>query len=191
MKKLSVFFGIAALSLILTASVFAQTPTGNARPTRVIKVRTSISPKISRSPQDKTRACQARENAIKIRSEKLTQLAKTMELKFDAIVTRVKDYYTSKLVPSGKTVAGYNDLLDEIGVKKDNVKDAIAKAQTNISKFNCTAGNPKNMLMQFNQDMRMVKSALKDYRTSTKNLIVAVRSSKGQLNRTNPSGKPT
>lgn len=122
------------------------------------------------------RACEARESAIKKRMESLTRMAKNMEEKFDKIANRVEEYYTNKVLPSGKTIANYDTLVAEIQTKKGLVGTALAKAQTDVDAFNCTNGNPKDIFKQFRADMQAVKSALKDYRTAIKNLIVAVHS---------------
>lgn len=136
-----------------------------------------------------TRACQARENAIKNRSTHLTQLATTMETKFDSIASRVENYYTNKIVPSGKSVSNYNTLVSDIQTKKTAVQTALTTAQNNAASFSCASTNPKNQLIQFRDDMQAVKSALKDYRTAIKNLIVAVHSVTGTENSESP--KPT
>lgn len=127
----------------------------------------------------KLRACQARENAIKQRSTRLTQLVATMESKFDAIAKRVEDYYNSKIVPSGKSVANYASLTADIQTKKTAVQTALTTAQNDETGFSCTSGDPKGQMTQFRQDMQAVKEALKDYRISIKNLIVAVHSVTG------------
>lgn len=139
----------------------------------------------------KLRACQARENAIKTRSSHLTQLATTMETKFDAIAVRVETYYTSKVVPSGKTVSNYDTLVADIQTKKAAVSTVLLTAQTDANSFSCTGASPREQLTKFRVDMQAVKSALKDYRTSIKNLIVAVHSVTGTTNKeTTPSASP-
>jgi hypothetical protein len=71
------------------------------------------------------------------------------------------------------------------------VQAALTKTQNDADNFNCT-GNPKDQLMLFREDMQSVKKALKDYRTSIKNLIVAVHSVTGAQNSEHPvSPKPT
>ena len=145
-----------------------------------------------RLTEAKLKACQAREKAIKKRTEQLMKLATTMQEKFDAIAERVKEYYTSKVVPSGKTVANYDSLVADIQFKKEAVQTVLVTAQENAGSFACDGNDPKGQLAQFKDDMRAVKSALKDYRTSIKNLIVAVRSVIGTTERNNPtSPKPT
>ncbi len=136
-----------------------------------------------RASQNKIKACQAKENGIKSRSTHLSDLVKNMEDKFDAIAQRVKDYYTSTVVPSGKTVANYDALLADIQTKKTAVQTALTTAQNDFTGFSCTSGNPKKTLISFRYDMQKVKEALKSYRTSIKNLIVAVHGVAGDENK--------
>jgi hypothetical protein len=113
-------------------------------------------------------------------------MATNMETKFDAIATRVEEYYAS----SGKTVTGYDALLTEITAKKTAVGTALAKAQADAAAFTCEGRDPKWQMTQYRGDMQDVIKALKNYRTSIKNLIVAVRSVTGVTNRANPSNSP-
>lgn len=130
----------------------------------------------------KLKVCQKKEAAIKKRDDQLNKMAETMLTKFADIATRVETYYTSKVVPSGKTVSNYDALVAEIGTKKTAVQTALTKANTDATAFSCTSDNPKGQLTQFRTDMQMVKQALKDYRTAIKNLIVAIRSVTGTTN---------
>ena len=146
----------------------------------------------NRLTEAKLKACQVRENIIKKRAERLGKLAKTIEEKFDAIAKRVEDYYVSKVVPSGKTVANYDSLIADIQTKKGAVQTALTQAQTNAASFSCTSDDPKGQMARFKDDMQAVKSALKDYRTSINDLIVAVRSVTGETERNKAtSPKPT
>ena len=179
---------ILVLFFVLTSSVLAvgkpsdvgaQSVTGQAQAK-------------TRLTEAKLRACQAREDAIKKRASYLTQLATNMESNFDKHTQRVEEYYTSKVVPSGKTVANYDSLVADIQTKKTAVQAALTTAQNDANNFSCAGNDPKAQLTQFRKDMQAVKKALKDYRTSIKNLIVAVRSVTGATERENKgSPKPT
>lgn len=136
--------------------------------------------------EGKLRACQAKENSIKTRAQHLGELAAKMQEKFDAIAARVKEHYTS----SGKTVANYDALVANIAVKKTAVAAALAKAQSGAVAFSCTGNDPKTQMTQYRKDMQDVIKALKDYRTSIKDLIVAVKSITGATQRANPSNSP-
>lgn len=178
--------------IILTPSVLAV-----GRPDEVGRNPTGVQEERRQQAQNrlteaKLRACQAKEKAIKKRTERLGKLATNMQEKFEAIAGRVEEYYTAKVVPSGKTVANYNSLVADIQTKKGTVRTALAQAQGNAASFACSSDDPKGQLAQFKDDMRAVKTALKDYRTSIKNLIVAVRSVTGATERNSTvSPKPT
>ena len=200
MKKLGrlqylISLGLFLLLVVLAPSVFAvgkpdtvgrpETVTG--RPSNVGNSTTGVQEERRQQAQNrlteaKLKVCQAKENAIKKRTEQLTKLATNMQEKFDAIAGRVQEYYTSKVVPSGKTVVNYDSLVADIQAKKGAVQTALTTAQNNAGAFACDGNDPKGQLTQFKDDMRAVKSALKDYRTSIKNLIVAVRSVTGGEN---------
>ncbi len=143
----------------------------------------------ARVTEAKKQSCLSHEASIKQRSESLTNLALNMEEKFDAIALRVEDYYTGKVVPAGKTVTTYNMLIADIATKKAAVQTALTAAQNDANTFSCTVDNPKAQLTQYRRDMQTVKGALKDYRTSIKNLIVAVRGQSKGLDST-PSATP-
>lgn len=173
-KKLPAALIALSLSLVLASSVFAAKPQGVATGSNRIT---------QGSESGSIHACQARENNVKTRMAHLTQLAKMMQEKFDQHVMRVENYYTNKVLPSGKTVANYDSLVGDIQAKKALVQAALTTAQTDVTQFNCSQVNPKAQVTQFKQDMQAVKKALKNYRISIKNLIVSVHSVTGAQNR--------
>lgn len=187
-----ILFGLFLLSVVSAPSVLAVgKPDLTGRPEGVGREEKRQQAQ-TRLTEARLRACQAKENAIKKRTVQLTKLAVTMQEKFDAIAQRVEEYYTTKVVPRGKTVANYDSLVADIQAKKGAVQTVLTIAQSNAENFACDGNDPKGQLSQFKDDMRAVKSALKDYRTSIKNLIVAVHSITGTTERNNPtSPKPT
>lgn len=121
------------------------------------------------------KSCQARESVIKTRMDNLTRLTLNIEDVFNKIAMRVEDFYTNKILPSGKSVPNYDALVSDIAAKKGIADADLAAAQTLESSFSCTTDDPRSLLTQFRLDMQKVKTDLKNYRTSIKNLIVAVR----------------
>ena len=154
-------------SLVLTPAVLAEdNASAAARNTRRQTHLTEV----------KLKVCQNRETAIKKRAENLGRLANSMLEKFAAHAQRVEEFYTTKVVPSGKTVANYDSLVADIQTKKAAVQAGVTQAQGSLGSFDCTGNDPKGQLTQYKSNMLAVKSALKDYRTAIKNLIVAIRS---------------
>jgi len=132
------------------------------------------------------RMCQAREAGIKTRSEHLVQLSQTMIENFDKTVQNVQTYYVTVLIPADKTVPNYDSLTSDIKTRKNAVQEALAKAKTEFSNFSCESDGPKQILSKFRVNMQLVKELLGAYRTSIKNLIVAVHSvSQGKSEQSN------
>jgi hypothetical protein len=163
MRKLLQVFVLVALTFVLAPQVSAQTDT-----------------RMEKRQEAKLRVCQNREAAMKQRFERLNSMADKMLSSFDAKATRVKDYYTDKVIPTGKTVPDYDALVADIDTKKAAVETALTNAKASSDAFSCDAADPKTLLQDYRKSMQEVKSALKDYRTAIKNLIVAIRGVSGQ-----------
>lgn len=137
------------------------------------------------------RSCKAKEALIKNLLDKVVSRVNSALTKFDSITSRVKDYYTNKVVPSGKTVPNYENLVADIQDKKTAAEALLATTQADIGAFSCNSSNPKGQIAKIRGDVKNLKKALKDYRTSVKNLIVAVRSITGTESREDRSPKPS
>lgn len=123
----------------------------------------------------KLKFCEKVESRINKRSVKMVTKAESMITRFDNIAGKVKDYYTNKLLPKGGTIDNYDALVADVAAHEAAVNEAVANAQSGISSFDCDANDPKGRLDNFRVDMKTVITALKDYRTSVINLLVAVR----------------
>lgn len=167
------------LSVLFSLVVFVTSASGQASPSagkrqekKEVRIREILT------------SCEARKAALQKRSESLTNLVTKMATKFDGIVKRVANHYSAKVVPGGKLVSNYDVLLSDIDAKKTVVQSALATAQKDAAKLTCTGVDSKSTakaaFVQFRKDMQSVKSALRDYRTSIKNLIVAVKSVTGE-----------
>ena len=136
----------------------------------------AVNPNATRSNELKMRACEAKEQAVQTRMANVLRMSTNMMEAFDKISMRVEEFYQNRLVANGKTVQNYDTLIETIQTKKDAVQGALEMATEDSGAFSCAADNPKDLLVTFRKDMQAVKNALKDYRTSIKNLIVAVHS---------------
>lgn len=168
MTKTSMLLKTLILSFLLTFFVspaFAVSPNGKG----------AGRPAFVATKSGAARACVARETGVKTRMTQLTQLVTTMETTFDRIAAKVQTYYTDTVLPSGRSVTNYAALVSDIAAKKVLVQNGVDKAKADISSYSCTSGDPKTAMNQFRVNMQSVKTALKNYRTSVRNLIVAVR----------------
>lgn len=137
-------------------------------------------------------ACQMHAADIKNKLSHILTLTANIETVFDTHATQVENYYTTKVVPNGVTVANYSALVGNIATSKAGVTTALATVQTDVVSFSCSASDPRALLTTFKVNMRSVATALQAYRTSIKNLIVAVRSANGKANSKNQlTPKPT
>lgn len=167
--------------LIFVAHTFAQTTTSEtpiktrveARKERIEARKERMQTKLD---ERKLKVCQVKEKVLGNRLSSLTKMTTNMLEKFDKISTRTKEFYENKVVSAGGSVSNYDALVADIDSKKVAVDTALTTAKATSEGFSCDADDPKGALTQFRTDMQAVKSALKDYRTSIKNLIVAVKS---------------
>lgn len=186
MKKAAIA-ALALSLLLLTPSLAMADDNTNASSTPSFRaeVKSDIRGDVNSLRQ---KSCDARMNTIKTRSESLTNRAQRMENTFADIAKRVEDYYTGKLVPAGITVSNYDSLVSDIAAKKAVVDTTLADANSKASSFSCADLTAvKAEVTAYRVAMQKVITALKDYRTSIKNLIVAVRGAAGQLK---PSPSP-
>lgn len=178
MLKRLLILGVLVSLLFLAGPVFAEsTQSGNRSQgfDTANEVRPSPFPTPRRALNEvRLRACQSRENAIQNRMQSLTRLVGTIEKSFDSIATRVENYYTNKVLPDGNTIPNYADLVADIAAKKAVVDIDLPAVQENMNSFGCDGDDPKGAYNEFRLGMQNIKTDLKNYRTSIKNLIVAV-----------------
>lgn len=136
------------------------------------------------------KSCESRMENIKNRSNSLLERSSKMLEKFGSIATRVQDFYTNKVVPAGGTVSNYDALVSDIAAKKVAVEAALSDAKRKAQGFDCSdPSSAKTRVSEYRLAMQNVIKALKDYKTSVKNLIVAVRTA-AKVVKPSPSPSP-
>jgi hypothetical protein len=199
-KKVKVGKPITAVSLSLAflflfTSVVVAVDGSTSLKTRLETLKaqnaTSSASKGTRLDQVKLKVCQNRQAAIKQRSQNLVRRANLIMNRFDRITTRVEQYYTNKLVPKGATIENYDQMVANITAKKAVVQAALTKAETDAKDFSCSSDSPKVQLQAFRQDMLAVIGALKDYKKSVIDLLVAVRTKAKNVKTTTATGSAT
>ncbi|HVA96645.1 MAG TPA: hypothetical protein VND99_03240 [Candidatus Acidoferrales bacterium] len=123
----------------------------------------------------KLTSCQSIQKALTNRSTHLVSLVTQMEEKFTSIAKGVEQYYLTNVVPTGATLSNYDSLVADITTKQNALTPLVAAAQSDATNFSCTSTNPGAQMTQYRTDMQGVLQGLQAYRTSIKNLIVAVR----------------
>jgi hypothetical protein len=135
-------------------------------------------------------ACKAREEAIKNRKKSLLRLATEALKRMDGWVEKLKKFYEGKMVPNGKTVSNYNDLLAEIERTRTEAVASLDKASGLADEFSCNADNPKEVYKEFRLAMQETKTKLFEYRKAIKNLLVAIRKVAGEVAKPTPVASP-
>ncbi len=134
-------------------------------------------------PEVKLKVCQIREKSIdNIMSRIAERGQKQLDL-FTTIATRVETFYTTK----GKTLSNYDALVADVNAKKAAAQAAVDQVKSDKANFKCDGTDPKGAADSFKNDLKLEISALKDYRTSIKNLIVGVKSVQSTTTSSNSS----
>ena len=134
----------------------------------------------ARLEEAKLRVCRLREKNIVNRSNQMIRHANRMVEVFGSIAARIQNYYLTRLVPQGKTLPNYDVLVSDVQTNKNAIAPLLQALQTDISNFKCDGDNPGGQLTQFRTDIQAVIQGLKAYKTSIRNLIVAVASIRGE-----------
>lgn len=123
----------------------------------------------------KLAVCQRRETAIDNIMARIAERGQKQLDLFTTIATRVETFYTDK----GKTLSNYDALVADVNAKKDAAQAAVNQVKADKANFKCDGTDPHGAAAAFKNDLKLEISALKDYRTSIKNLIVGVKSVQG------------
>lgn len=135
----------------------------------------------------KLKACEAREKRIDATMEQMTKRGQTHIAVFTKISDRVQAFYTDK----GRTVENYDALVADVQAKKLAAEQAVSGAQSVGEVFSCASDNPKIASAEFRDAHKAQVAALKEYRTSVKNLIVAVKSAQSTEAKADKAGATT
>jgi len=183
------FAGVAAPSLVFaqgesnSTTVTQDTPTDDSedgtkdRTDMMVHVRKGgraleAKKHMAKLTERKLAMCQKRERVVKqIMNRIVTRGERHLEV-FNKISERVQAFYTDK----GKTLDNYNELVSDVGAKKTNAEAALDAIKADAEAFKCDDNNPKGVGSAFKTDLKAAHQALKEYRTSIKDLLVGVKS---------------
>lgn len=138
---------------------------------RLIPNPTDLAERKQRLSDQKRKICEEKSKNILKRSTQLGALVENMEKKFTAIVNGVKEYYLKK----GLSLSNYAELIAVIEAKKSAIAPLVETTKADVTAFSCTGENPAEQLKKYKIDMEAVLTALHAYRTSIKDLIVAIK----------------
>ncbi|MES2971284.1 MAG: hypothetical protein V4702_03125 [Patescibacteria group bacterium] len=123
----------------------------------------------------KLKACQNREKAITNIMARLADRGTKQLDVFTKISERTQEFYTSK----GKVLSNYDALVAEVNTKKAAAETAVDTIKNTSVEFACDGEDPKGVVSAFKESLKAEITALKDYKTAVKNLIVGVKSVQG------------
>lgn len=121
------------------------------------------------SAANKLRACQNRENAINNIMSRIDIRATNQVNLFSKIASSVEAFSTKQ----GKTVTNYAALVAAITAAKSKALQDLSMLKTN-SHFVCSGAHPREFVLSFQGYLKTAISDLQNFKTTVKNLIVAV-----------------
>ena len=122
----------------------------------------------------KLKACQNREKAVTNIMSRIGDRGQKQVDLFTKIADRTQKFYADK----GLSLSNYDALAADVAAKKTAAEAAVAATKSTTVQFKCDGDNPKGTAEHFKSSMKRQNEALKAYKTSVKNLIVGVKSSK-------------
>lgn len=123
----------------------------------------------------KLRACEKRQSVIANTMKRISDRGQKQIDLFSGIAERTQAFYDKK----GKTLANYDALVADVATKKAAAEEAVAMVASQGADFKCDGTDPKGAVSGFKEHHTHVIVALKEYKTSVKNLIVGVKSVQG------------
>ncbi len=123
----------------------------------------------------KLRACEKRQTAISNIMKRISNRGQKQIDLFSGIAERTQAFYEKK----GKTLSNYDALVADVAAKKESAQDAVAMIAAHGTEFSCDSDDPKGSVTGFREHQQQAIAALKEYKTSVKNLIVGVKSVQG------------
>jgi Sec-independent protein translocase protein TatA len=127
---------------------------------------------IARLEGAKLKACQTREKAVTNIMARIADRGQKQIDVFTKIADRTKAFYQDKNRP----LSNYDALVAEVNATQEAAVAANAVVKNVSINFACEGDNPKAVAGSFKDLVKTQNTALKEYRTAVKNLIVGVKS---------------
>jgi len=124
--------------------------------------------------QTKSQACLGLENAIMTRSQNMLSFTNRYFAEVDKIAQRVQRFQENENA-KGNHFANYELMVDQIQQRRAQAIQTTTQAQATLQNFNCENDNPSASVRAFNQQMTMVKNALKNYHQAVRDLVASAR----------------
>lgn len=139
--------------------------------------------------ENKLKICEKRKDNLKNRANKVVSRIERHFNRFNFIVTKADEFYTTKLVPKGVVIDNYTSLKADIATQKAEVESLLTTLKADIVAFDCSADSPKSQLETVKAEIKDIHEAMKDYRTAIKNFIKAIKNAVGEKKEASPSAE--
>lgn len=117
------------------------------------------------------KACEERQTDINKHSTQFaTEAAKHLDT-FNSIFTKLQAFQVSKHL----TVSNYSTLLADATAKQATAQTAVTTLKTLDVNINCSQPDPASTVATIKESVSSTRTALQAYRTSLKNLVVAMK----------------
>jgi hypothetical protein len=93
-----------------------------------------------------------------------------------AMLQALENYYTTNLLPKGKTIANYDALVSDATAKQSSTAAILVIVQNDLNNISCQIPEPFRQFKQFRTDMESLIQSFKNFRLSVKTLALAIRS---------------
>lgn len=150
-------------------NVHAQEQISNRQPTTATDRQGAVKTRLSAV---KLKVCENREKGITNIMARIADRGTKQLAVFSTIADRTEAFYTSK----GKTLANYDTLVANVTTTKTAAETAVNEISTSSTTFSCDASDPKGIAATFKDNLKSEITALKNYKTAIKDLIVGVKS---------------
>lgn len=129
----------------------------------------------SRLSETKLRVCEKHKTSITGTMARISDRGEKHLNLFSNISERTQEFYIKK----GANLSNYEELVADTVEKKELAGTALTMIDDYSSNFDCNGDNPKALVANFKEHHKHAIEALKEYKTSVKNLIVGVKSVQG------------
>lgn len=120
----------------------------------------------------KLEICNTRKDAIDRHVTRIAERTEKHLALFNGVSERAQAFYVS----SSDTLESYETLTANVAAKKDAATTAVATLIAQKDVFDCESDDPKGTIATYKAILNDAIAALKEYRTSIKDLIVGIKS---------------
>ncbi|MFZ2836602.1 MAG: hypothetical protein WAZ21_04765 [Candidatus Saccharimonadales bacterium] len=147
----------------------------NRREAAKTKVEAAREETKTRLSDTKLRVCQKHQSSITNAMARISNRGEKQLDLFSRIAERTQEFYVKK----GTVLSNYDALVADVSTKKEAARAAITMIAEHSGSFECSSDDPKGSVVSFRDHQTQAIEALKEYKTSVKNLIVGVKSVQG------------